>query len=429
MVKLLPVFHLFFIVIFLCNGNSAQGQTLKITAALNEPYVMLKQSAKPLTGNDQFEGYSIDLIDEISKILDLNYSIQLAPYNSDKKTGAWDRIVTELLQHHADIAIGDLTITSEREEVVDFSAPFMHTGISILYTKPLRKPPTLFAFMGPFTPSVWISLAIAYMVVSGLMYILGRFTPSYLSQQDAKDDGQFSMMNCMFLPRSLSTQLAAGVWWFFVLVMVSMYSANCAAFATVENLEYTISGVDDLARQFRIKYGVVKGGSTASFFRNSNNPTYKKIWSAMESSELTAFVSNSAEGVSRVVERNGKYAFLMESVAIEYATERRCELTQVGPVLDSKNYGIAMTKNSTYRSQINVAILKLQEDGKLQTLQKRWWKEKRGGGSCDFFSSHDDFAPELGLENLMGVFIVLIIGLGIACIIAACECLFKRMER
>ncbi|XP_037048469.1 glutamate receptor ionotropic, kainate 1-like, partial [Bradysia coprophila] len=190
------------------------------------------------------------------------------------------------------------------------------------------------------------------------------------------------------------------------------------------------AGYPNLRANPLIPNGVVKGGSTASFFRNSNNPTYDMMRSTMESSELTAFVSNSAEGVSRVVKGDGKYAFLMESVAIEYVTERRCDLTQVGPVLDSKSYGIAMTKNSTYRSQVNVAILKLQENGKLQTLQKRWWKEKRGGGSCDFFSSNDNFVYELGFDNLIGDFIVLIIGLGIACIIGACECLFKsRMER
>lgn len=32
----------------------------------------------------------------------------------------------------------------------------------------------------------------------------------------------------------------------------------------------------------------------------------------------------------------------MESTSIEYVIERNCELTQVGSMLDSKGYGIAM---------------------------------------------------------------------------------------
>lgn len=164
---------------------------------------MLKQSVNALTGNDQFEGYSIDLLHELSKLLDFNYTIQLVPDNrNDNHTGQWDRIVAELLQRRADIAIGDLTITSKREQVVDFTAPFMNTGISILYTKPRVVPPSLFAFMGPFSLEVWICIVIAYVGVSVLLYILGRFIPSYLHRQPQdKDDSQFSLMSCMFVPR------------------------------------------------------------------------------------------------------------------------------------------------------------------------------------------------------------------------------------
>ena len=44
----------------------------------------------------------------------------------------------------------------------------------------------------------------------------------------------------------------------------------------------------------------------------------------------------------RVLEDNGKYAFLMESTSVEYVIERNCELTQIGGLLDSKGYGIAL---------------------------------------------------------------------------------------
>lgn len=36
------------------------------------------------------------------------------------------------------------------------------------------------------------------------------------------------------------------------------------------------------------------------------------------------------------------YAFLMESTSIEYMVERNCDVAQVGGLLDSKGYGIAM---------------------------------------------------------------------------------------
>lgn len=44
---------------------------------------------------------------------------------------------------------------------------------------------------------------------------------------------------------------------------------------------------------------------------------------------------------------SGSYAFLMESTSIEYVIERNCELTQIGGMLDSKGYGIAMRQSTS----------------------------------------------------------------------------------
>ena len=48
------------------------------------------------------------------------------------------------------------------------------------------------------------------------------------------------------------------------------------------------------------------------------------------------------EGVNKVEKDNGDYAFMMESVPMEYQTQRKCTLMQVGEWLDSKGYGIAL---------------------------------------------------------------------------------------
>lgn len=62
---------------------------------------MRKDSSEKLTGNAQFEGYSIDLIHEISKILGFNYTFKLVPdgrYGSiNRETKEWDGMIKELL--------------------------------------------------------------------------------------------------------------------------------------------------------------------------------------------------------------------------------------------------------------------------------------------------------------------------------------------
>ena len=61
--------------------------------------------------------------------------------------------------------------------------------------------------------------------------------------------------------------MVAGMWWFFTLIMISSYTANLAAFLTVERMESPIESAEDLAKQSTIKYGCVGGGSTSTFFR------------------------------------------------------------------------------------------------------------------------------------------------------------------
>ena len=67
----------------------------------SSPYCMRKDSSEKLTGNAQFEGYGIDLIHEISKILGFNYTFKLVPdgrYGSlNRETKEWDGMMRELL--------------------------------------------------------------------------------------------------------------------------------------------------------------------------------------------------------------------------------------------------------------------------------------------------------------------------------------------
>ena len=58
--------------------------------------------------------------------------------------------------------------------------------------------------------------------------------------------------------------------------------------------------------------------------------------------EGSVFVKSNQEGVDRVRQKRGKYAFLLESSINEYLIERQpCDIVKVGSNLDSKGYGVA----------------------------------------------------------------------------------------
>ena len=68
-------------------------------------------------------------------------------------------------------------------------------------------------------------------------------------------------------PKSLSGRVLVAAYWLFVVLMLATFTANLAAFLTIERMESPINSAEDLAAQNRILYGAVATGSTAAFFR------------------------------------------------------------------------------------------------------------------------------------------------------------------
>lgn len=432
--------------------KSISEKVFKISLRVGAPYIMEitdNSMRGVLIGTKRYEGYCIDLIDLIAKNLsfkDVVYEIvpddQYGRY--DPQTKSWNGLIKRVLDHEVDLAICDLTITYERKSAVDFSMPFMNLGISIVFIKPEDKPPDFFSFLSPLSTDVWFYMATAYLIVSIMLFLQARMAPGEWDNphpcnadpEELENNlnfknsfwitvGSLMQQGSDIMPKAPSIRMLTSMWWFFTLIMISSYTANLAAFLTVAQMDAPIKGVEDLAKQTKIKYGAQKDGSTSTFFKNSNYSTYKRMWAAMSDWRPSVFTGSNDKGIERVINGKRQYAFLMESVSIEYKMERNCDLVKIGGLIDNKGYGIAMPRNSPYRTPINKAILTLGEKGVLQQLKKKWWVEM-GGGLCKKDEGEKSASTnELGLANVGGVFVLLMCGCGLSFFIAICEFLWN----
>ncbi|XP_041823095.1 glutamate receptor ionotropic, kainate 5-like isoform X1 [Melanotaenia boesemani] len=417
-------------------SETLANKSLIVTTILENPYVMRKSNYQDFQGNDQYEGFCVDMLRELADILKFSFKIKLVDdglYGAPEPNGSWTGMVGELINRKADLAAAGFTITSEREKVIDFSKPFMTLGISILYRVHLGRKPGYFSFLDPFSPAVWLFMLLAYLAVSCVLFLAARLSPyewynPHPCLRERRDilENQYTLGNSLWfpvggfmqqgseiMPRALSTRCVSGVWWAFTLIIISSYTANLAAFLTVQRMEVPIESPDDLADQTNIQYGTIHGGSTMTFFMNSRYQTYQRMWNYMNSKQPSVFVKSTEEGIARVI--NSKYAFLMESTMNEYYRSLNCNLTQIGGLLDTKGYGIGMPLGSPYRDEITLGILQLQESNRLEILKRRWWE----GGQCP--KEEDHRAKGLGMENIGGIFVVLICGLIIAVFVAIME--------
>nr|XP_018914415.1 PREDICTED: glutamate receptor ionotropic, kainate 2-like isoform X2 [Bemisia tabaci] len=435
--------------------SGTMNVTLIVITILDTPFVMMHYG-KNYTGNARFYGFCVDLLNIIAQHVGFDYILDLVPdrkYGAqDPVTGEWNGIVYQLIKHKADLAVGSMTINYARESVIDFTKPFMNLGISILFKVPTEKESKLFTFMHPFGRETWALVSVALIVVSVSLMLVARVSPYEcpkprppLLRPGLEPETQprrpprlwpplsrrLTLSNCVWFifgvllrqgsgvsPQATSTRIVGGIWWFFTLIIISSYTANLAAFLTVERMITPIENAEGLAAQTDISYGTLDSGSTMTFFRDSMIETYKKMWRFMENKKPSVFVPTYEEGIKRVLE--GNYAFLMESTMLDYAVQRNCNLTQIGGLLDSKGYGIATPMGSPWRDKISLAILELQEKGEIQILYDKWWKNS--ADTCTRTEKgKESKASALGVDNIGGVFVVLLCGLAVAVMVAIFE--------
>lgn len=87
-------------------------------------------------------------------------------------------------------------------------------------------------------------------------------------------------------------------------------------------------------------------------WQKSKISTYEKMWAFMSSRKNTALVKNNREGIQRVMTTD--YALLMESTSIEYISQRNCNLTQIGGLIDSKGYGVGTPIGTITQNTVNI---------------------------------------------------------------------------
>jgi len=97
------------------------------------------------------------------------------------------------------------------------------------------------------------------------------------------------------------------------------------------------------------------------------------------------------QGIERVLENPGEYAYLIESSGADWAMSQYCDLKTIGGDINLRNYGIAMKLGAKMRKDINIGLLKLMEDGSISQIKNKWWKKNsKCNQVMEFLSSFAD---------------------------------------
>ncbi|XP_071394144.1 glutamate receptor U1 [Centroberyx affinis] len=402
--------------------HTADAKELSITTIKQDPYTMSR-------GSD-LEGYCVDLLYELSKKLGFKYKVNLVKdnrYGSLDPSGNWNGMIGEVIRGEADLAVAPLTLTAVREQFVEMTTPFMQTGIGFILRRDLASDESHFSFLSPFSTEMWVGILIAFLLTGLCIFLVARISPTEWAEPETEEHS-FTLLHSFWYitgaltlqgagphPKALSGRIVSAIWWVFAVVLLACYFANFNSMLHSDTQHVSIKSFEDLANQDVLDYGTVEAGSSMSFFKNSNNPVYRRIYQHMERKK--SYVSNMEEGIRRAQE--GNFAFIGEAVSLDLAVARYCQLTRSQDVIAMRGYSIAAPLGSPLVKNLTVAILQLSESGELTYLRNKWWANSCVG--ADGAQASGALQP----HNLRGLFLLLGLGLGLGLLLALLELVSK----
>uniref|UniRef100_A0A8C0T299 Glutamate receptor n=3 Tax=Canidae TaxID=9608 RepID=A0A8C0T299_CANLF len=424
--------------------NNMRGVVLRVVTVLEEPFVMVSENV--LGKPKKYQGFSIDVLDALSNYLGFNYEIYVAPdhkYGSPQEDGTWNGLVGELVFKRADIGISALTITPDRENVVDFTTRYMDYSVGVLLRR-AEKTVDMFACLAPFDLSLWACIAGTVLLVGLLVYLLNWLNPPRLQMGSMTSTTLYNSMWFVYgsfvqqggeVPyTTLATRMMMGAWWLFALIVISSYTANLAAFLTITRIESSIQSLQDLSKQTDIPYGTVLDSAVYEHVRMKGmNPferdsMYSQMWRMINRSNGSENnVLESQAGIQKV--KYGNYAFVWDAAVLEYVAinDPDCSFYTIGNTVADRGYGIALQHGSPYRDVFSQRILELQQNGDMDILKHKWWPKN---GQCALYSSVDtkQKGGALDIKSFAGVFCILAAGIVLSCFIAMLETWWNKRK-
>ncbi|XP_030272025.1 glutamate receptor ionotropic, delta-2 isoform X3 [Sparus aurata] len=424
--------------------NNMRGVVLRVVTVLEEPFVMVSENV--LGKPKKYQGYSIDVLDALSNYLGFKYEIYVAPdhkYGSLQPDGQWNGLMGELVFKRADVGLSALTITPERESVVDFTTRYMDYSVGVLLRKAERTV-DMFACLAPFDLSLWACIAGTVLLIGILVYLLNWLNPPRLPMGSVSSTTLYNSMWFVYgsfvqqggeVPyTTLATRMMMGFWWMFALIVISSYTANLAAFLTITRIENSIQSLQDLSKQTELPYGTVLDSAVYDQVRSKamnpfeRDPMYSQMWRMINrTGGGENNVEESKEGIRKV--KYGRFGFVWDAAVLEYVAnnDEDCSFYTVSNTAPDRGYGIAMQHGSPYRDIFSQRILELQQNGDMDILKLKWWPKD---SPCDLYGSVQtrQRGSALDIHSFAGVFCVLAAGVVLSCLIAMVESWWSRRK-
>lgn len=332
--------------------SSASRPVLRVAVWPVAPFVEVGREG-------EYGGFSIELLEDIAAEAD--FDIEYVEVES---------VLAQLdavRDGRADLAISAISITSEREEYVDFSVSMFESGIQAMVASSSSHISLGAIASGIFSP---ILLLVFGLMVAGTL-ATGVFVWAWERRRGNDHfanrgitgafDGIWWATVTLFtigygdkVPHHVVSRVVTILWMFLGVLLVATITAEVTSAVTIERLDAQISSIDDLDGRDVITYP----GTTS--------------WDYLLEHGFQPRPVDSIDDAYEQVRDGRAHAFVFDASIIQWLVAQRSGVEVAGPIIRPENYGIVLAQGSQYTEMIDRALLRLREDGDYERL-KQWY--------------------------------------------------------
>ncbi len=252
-----------------------------------------------------------------------------------------------------DVAVAALTITPDREKLLDFTHPFHTTGLGIAVRRHAERP-WISIFRGLLSPAFFKLISVLILLLVFVGFLVWHFekkkNPEQFGGDTASGLGAGFWWSAVTMttvgygdkaPRTLGGRLVALVWMFTSIMLFSFFTATITSLLTVSRLESPVKGIEDLPN---VRVLTVRDTTSEAFLKLHDIRCQR--------------LNTVDEGLQALVE-NRTDAVVYDKAMLRYLVNRSYrEAIQVLPVsLLRQDYGFALPQGSAHREAINRSLL------------------------------------------------------------------------
>ncbi|HEY6794297.1 MAG TPA: transporter substrate-binding domain-containing protein [Kineosporiaceae bacterium] len=332
------------------------SSTLRVGIKPLDPFVVQR-------GQGRYGGFSIELWNEIAR------------RNNWSTTYVWHGGLSQLLDDvqagSVDVGIAGISITKEREEVLDFSYPMFTAGLQVM-SRPTGGSGWAAELSGFGTAGVGrylLALVVVLVLAGNVVWLAGRVRARIDGRTGQRylpgvGSGMYKAAGVGLVgdfgvgdPVRPVARFAAISWSIIGICFVSLFTAAVTTQLTVQSIRSDIAGVQDLPGH---RVLTVEGTSAQRYLTEHEIPfrtvtTIDKAYPLLDSGEVDAIVFDAP--------------VLQHRTAVSRGTAE----VLVGGVFAHEDYGIAFPSASWLRKKVNTTLLEMQADGTYDRLYEYYF--------------------------------------------------------